>query len=137
VPRIGRSARVGPHDPTTAAARTAPDRAGGGRRFRPELEGLRAVAVVLVVVYHVWFNRVSGGVDVFFLISGFLVTGGLYRKAERGSLRLGATWSRQFARLLPAVAVVLLVTVVAAALLLPETRWLPTVREIVASALFL
>ena len=128
---------MGPQDPAPAPVRSGSERATARRRFRPELEGLRAVAVTLVVVYHVWLGRVSGGVDVFFLLSGFLVTGGLYRKAAGGSLRLGATWARQFARLLPAIAVVLLVTVVAAALLLPETRWLPTVREIVASALFL
>jgi len=52
-----------------------------GRRFRPELQGLRGLAVALVVVYHVWLNRVSGGVDVFFLVSGFLLTSQLYRAA--------------------------------------------------------
>ncbi|TCK26415.1 acyltransferase family protein [Pseudonocardia endophytica] len=129
---------MGPQDPVAGSVGTTAGHATARRRFRPELEGLRAVAVVLVVVYHVWLNRVSGGVDVFFLISGFLVTGGLYRRAAgKGSVAVRATWARQFARLLPAVAVVLLATVVAAALLLPETRWLPTVREIVASALFL
>ena len=56
------------------------------RAYRPELQGLRAVAVTLVVVYHVWFGRVSGGVDVFFLISGFLLTGQLVRAAGRGPL---------------------------------------------------
>lgn len=40
-------------------------------RYRPELQGLRALAVGLIVVYHVWLHRVSGGVDVFFLLSGF------------------------------------------------------------------
>jgi peptidoglycan/LPS O-acetylase OafA/YrhL len=110
---------------------------GVERRFRPELQGLRALAVVLVVVYHVWINRVSGGVDVFFVISGFLLTGQLVRAADRGPIALGPLWSRTLTRLLPASLTVLLTTVVAGALLLPEGRWLQTVREVVASALFL
>jgi peptidoglycan/LPS O-acetylase OafA/YrhL len=93
--------------------------------------------VALVVVYHVWFGRVSGGVDVFFLISGFLLTGQLARAAERGPLELRARWSRMVVRLLPAAVTVLLGTVLAGALLLPEGRWNQTVREVVAAALFL
>ncbi|WP_051232932.1 acyltransferase family protein [Pseudonocardia asaccharolytica] len=107
------------------------------RRFRPELQGLRALAVALVVVYHVWFNRVSGGVDVFFLISGFLITGQLFRAAARGPIPFRPMWGRQIARLFPAALTVLLATVVAGLLLLPEARWLQTVREVVASAFFL
>jgi peptidoglycan/LPS O-acetylase OafA/YrhL len=104
--------------------------------FRPELQGLRAVAVVLVVVYHVWFDRVSGGVDVFFLISGFLLTGQLVRAAERGTLDLRVRWSRMIVRLVPPMAVVLVGTVLAGAVLLPEGRWPQTVREVAAAALF-
>jgi peptidoglycan/LPS O-acetylase OafA/YrhL len=89
------------------------------------------------VVHHVSDGRVSGGVDVFFLISGFLLTGQLARAAERGPLGLRARWSRMGRRLLPSATVVLLATIVAGALLLPETRWPQTVREVVASALFL
>ncbi|MFD4635836.1 acyltransferase family protein [Lentzea sp. NPDC058436] len=107
------------------------------RTYRPELQGLRAVAALLVVVYHVWLGRVSGGVDVFFLISGFLVTGQLVRATGRGRIDLRATWSRMAKRLLPAAVVVLSATLVAAAVLMPENRWSQTVREIVASALFL
>lgn len=105
--------------------------------FRPELQGLRALAVVLVVVYHVWVGRVSGGVDVFFVVSGFLLTGQLVRAAERGDLDVRRRWTRSLARLVPAAAVVLVVTAVAAVLVLPEGRWSQTVREIVAAALFL
>lgn len=60
-------------------AGTAPD----DRRFRPDVEGLRAVAVLLVVFYHAGFPRVTGGlvgVDVFFVISGFVITGLLLRE---------------------------------------------------------
>jgi peptidoglycan/LPS O-acetylase OafA/YrhL len=104
---------------------------------RPELQGLRAVAVTLVVVYHVWFGRVSGGVDVFFVVSGFLLTGQLARAADRGPLALGRRWSRTLVRLLPCAVVVLVATVAAGMLLLPEGRWQQTLHEVVAAAMFL
>ena len=122
---------------------TSPGGAGSARtgaapsaRFRPELQGLRALAVFLVVVYHVWIGRVSGGVDVFFVITGFLIVGGLYRAGTRGGVDILASWRRQLSRLLPAISVVLAAGIVAGAWLLPEGRWLPTVRETVASLLF-
>ncbi len=122
--------REQPGGPPVAGSRAATG-------FRPELQGLRALAVVLVVVYHVWVGRVSGGVDVFFVVSGFLLTGQLVRAAERGDVHVRRRWARSLARLVPAAAVVLVVTAVAAALVLPEGRWNQTVREIVAAALFL
>lgn len=112
-------------------------RPGVASAFRPELQGLRALAVLLVAVYHIWVGRVSGGVDVFFLVSGFLLTGQLLRAAGRGDLDVRRRWTRSVSRLVPAAAVVLVVTTVAAVLVLPEGRWGQTVREIVASALFL
>ncbi|TDX91272.1 acyltransferase family protein, partial [Amycolatopsis arida] len=75
--------------PGSEVLRVAPS--GGARpeprRYRPELQGLRALAVLLVVVYHVWLDRVSGGVDVFFVLSGFLITGQLVRSCARGGIR--------------------------------------------------
>lgn len=100
------------------------------RRFRPEVEGLRALAVFMVVSYHIWFGRVSGGVDVFLLISAFLLTGSFIRKVEAGKpLRLMHHWLHLFKRLIPVAAVVLLSVFAATILWLPQTRWKDIFRE--------
>ncbi|MET7992500.1 acyltransferase family protein [Amycolatopsis sp. NPDC005232] len=113
-----------------------PAPAAAQSRFRPELQGVRALASLLVVVYHVWLDRISGGVDVFFLVSGFLITGQLYRALLRGKIELRPMWGRMIKRLLPAAMTVLLTVVVVSTLLLPEDRWFQTIREVFASALF-
>lgn len=122
--------------PALTAARTR-GRAATTGRFRPELQGLRGVAAALVVVYHVWFGRVSGGVDVFFLISGFLVTGQLLRAATGDGIAFRPLWGRMITRLFPAALTVLAAVLVAGFLLLPENQWFQTVREVVAAALYL
>ncbi|MBA2322505.1 MAG: acyltransferase family protein [Pseudonocardiales bacterium] len=119
--------------PTTALARSDTAVNSG---FRPELHGLRALASILVVVYHVWLGRVSGGVDVFFVLSGFLITGQLTRALARGGIDYRAMWARMIRRLVPAAVTVLLGCVVAGVLLLPENRWLQTIREVTAAAVF-
>ena len=106
------------------------------RKFRPELQGLRALAVLLVVVYHVWFDRISGGVDLFFFVSGFLITGQLFRASVRGRIEFRQFWGRIFKRLFPAALTVLVASMVAALLWLPEHRWVQTAKEIIASALY-
>lgn len=94
------------------------------RKYLPELQGLRALAVLMVVAYHVWFGRISGGVDIFLLISAFLLTRQFTQKLEAGrTLELLKYWVHLFKRLLPLVVVVLLATLGATYLLLPETRW--------------
>ena len=108
--------------------------------FRPELQGLRAVAVTAVVLYHLWPARVSGGfvgVDVFFVISGFLITSHLVREVtSTGSVRVGRFWARRIRRLLPAGLLVLAACAVAVVLVLPATAWAPTARQLGASALY-
>ncbi|HEX3828131.1 MAG TPA: acyltransferase family protein [Sporichthyaceae bacterium] len=97
-------------------------RAGGApleqRHFRPDIEGLRAVAVLLVVLYHAKLLRVTGGyvgVDVFFVISGFLITRQLFETQERGGrVRLTDFYLRRIKRLLPAALVVTLAVLAAA-----------------------
>lgn len=79
------------------------------RKFLPEVQGLRALAVLMVVAYHVWFGRISGGVDIFLLISSFLLTGQFTRKLESGqALELLKYWAHLFKRLLPLIAITLL-----------------------------
>ena len=109
---------------------------GAERHFRPGLQGLRALAVLLVVFYHVWVGRVSGGVDVFFVISGFLLAGQMTRAAERGRIDVLAYWGKTAKRLLAPTSIVLTGVVLASLAFLPESRWPQTAREILASALF-
>ncbi|HZK35398.1 MAG TPA: acyltransferase, partial [Aeromicrobium sp.] len=107
--------------------------------FHPEIQGLRA-DVVLVVLYHLWPNRLPGGfvgVDVFFVISGYLITSHIHREvAATGTLSLRRFWARRIRRLLPASFVVLAVSFIAALIFLPATLWAQTARQIGASALY-
>jgi peptidoglycan/LPS O-acetylase OafA/YrhL len=115
-----------------------PDAGGGG--FRPDIQGLRALAVSMVVIYHLDPALVPGGfagVDVFFVISGFLITGHLWRGYQRdGQVRLLDFWGRRARRLVPAAALVLTVTWLAARLMLPAARLTGTAGQIRASALY-
>ncbi|THE18589.1 acyltransferase [Kocuria rosea] len=91
--------------------------------FRPEVQGLRFVAVLLVVVYHVFLDRVSGGVDIFLLISAFFLTLSFVRKLEAGRpLALGRYWLHVFKRLLPLAVLTILGTLVLAWWFFPEAR---------------
>lgn len=87
------------------------------RQFRPDVEGLRAVAVSLVVLCHAgvpWFAGGYVGVDVFFVLSGFLITGVLIRERESaGSTAIAGFYARRARRILPAATLVLIVTVFA------------------------
>jgi peptidoglycan/LPS O-acetylase OafA/YrhL len=95
-------------------AGTAP----GDRLFRPDVQGLRAVAILLVVLYHAGIPGIGGGyvgVDVFFVISGFVITGVLLREREaRGRTSLLNFYGRRARRIIPAASLVIIVTVVAA-----------------------
>ena len=79
--------------------------------YRPEIDGLRALAVIPVLLYHAQLGASGGfvGVDVFFVISGFLITSLLLKRMEAGSLNLLEFWERRIRRLFPALAVMTLV----------------------------
>ena len=111
-------------------------------RFIPHVQGLRAIAVLAVVLYHFWPARFSGGyvgVDIFFVISGFLITAHLMRElTATGTVRLGQFWARRARRLLPASLLVLLFcALVAMSPYLTPISSLPNeVREILASTFY-
>ena len=107
---------------------------------RGDIQGLRAVAVLLVVLAHAGVGFLPGGfvgVDVFFVLSGFLITGLLLAEARKhGSISLLDFYARRARRLLPAAALALLVTNVAAYLLLNFVRAEEAVRDSLYAAAF-
>jgi peptidoglycan/LPS O-acetylase OafA/YrhL len=136
---------------TTAGAKPAPSRkteaTGGfdwfedGPRFRPEIQALRTIAVLAVVAFHLAPGLVPGGfigVDVFFVISGFLITSHLLRDASRtGRPVLTTFWMRRVRRLIPAAFVVLLATTLTTLIAVPDVLWRQFLSEIVASAVYI
>lgn len=88
-------------------------------RHRVDLQILRAVAVLSVAIYHFWPSALPGGfagVDVFFVISGFLITSLIAREIERtGKLNLANFWIRRIRRIFPAAATVIVFVVIAVA----------------------
>lgn len=104
--------------------------AGPARGYRADIEGLRAVAVLMVVLYHVGVGGLAGGftgVDIFFVISGFLITGLLLQELEAtGSINLARFWARRARRLLPALSVVVGATAIAVWV------WWPVLRRALA-----
>lgn len=101
---------------------------------------MRAVAVLLVLIYHLAPDLVPGGyvgVDVFFVISGFLITSLLYREAgKHGRISIARFYVRRVRRLLPASTVVLLVTGAVALVFLPVTRLSDAAWQLIASAAY-
>jgi peptidoglycan/LPS O-acetylase OafA/YrhL len=121
-------------------SRNHPDEAESGRRFRPDIEGLRAIAIVAVLLAHAGVPFLAGGyvgVDVFFVISGFLITGLLVRELEgTGTISLRGFYARRAKRLLPLSAVLLVAVGVLSMILLSPLRNTEVAGDIIASALY-
>jgi peptidoglycan/LPS O-acetylase OafA/YrhL len=109
-------------------------------RFRPDVDGLRGVAVLLVVLYHAelpWLRGGFIGVDAFFVLSGYLVTALLVEEVRRDdTVGLAAFYARRCRRILPAAGVVLTATCALGAVLLPPLARLDLARDVLASALY-
>jgi len=105
--------------------------------FRPDIQALRAIAVLLVLAFHVWPTHVHGGyigVDVFFVISGYLITGHLLREvASTGRVDLLQFYARRSRRLLPAASLTLVAVGLASYMWMPSWTWATTAADIAAS----
>lgn len=114
--------------------------ASGTRRFRTDIEGLRGLAVLLVVIFHArptWLPGGFIGVDVFFVLSGYLITRLLVDELETtGSIVLPAFWARRARRLLPISALVIIFTVLASWVILAPYAVRSVVTDAVAASGF-
>lgn len=106
--------------------------------YRADIDGLRALAILLVVVYHVWWGRVSGGVDVFLMISAFFLTESFARRLRQGGpLRPVTFWVRKFRRLLPAAAVTIFAVLLGTGFIVHAVQWPAIWREAWASLFYM
>jgi peptidoglycan/LPS O-acetylase OafA/YrhL len=125
--------------PATSTARQH-RRRRPGTRFRPDIEGLRAIAVLAVVFYHANVGFLSGGfvgVDVFYVISGFLITQLLWREVDsRGRLSFAGFYARRARRILPAAMLVLVVTMIVSLRVLPPLQMRSVWKDGLYSALY-
>ncbi|MGH8862956.1 MAG: acyltransferase family protein, partial [Jatrophihabitantaceae bacterium] len=130
-------ARAGIRPGVTAAR---PRRSGRGRADkRRDIQGLRAVAVALVVLFHAGWSAVPGGfvgVDVFFVISGFLITGNISRLLAGGDFTLLGFYANRARRLLPAAFVTIATSCLVSYLVLPAEQFDTIGRDALASAYY-
>jgi peptidoglycan/LPS O-acetylase OafA/YrhL len=111
----------------------------GHMKYRPDIDGLRAVAVVSVIFYHARLTLVSGGfvgVDIFFVISGFLITSILMQEMERGRFSILSFYDRRIRRIFPALFAVLSFVAITGCLIFPDRQLKELSDALVATVLF-
>lgn len=82
--------------------------------YRNDIQGVRAIGAILIMIYHIWFSKVSGGVDVFFVVSGYFMAGMLARSYVRnGKVKPFEFWGRIIRRIAPLAYTVIAATFVA------------------------
>jgi len=108
-------------------------------KYRPDIDGLRAIAVLAVLFFHADFSLFSGGyvgVDIFFVISGYLITTIIVREIEKDSFSIANFYERRFRRILPALIVVLIVSLIIGSVLLSDQALTDLGESAIAASLF-
>lgn len=109
------------------------------RRYRTDIDGMRALAVLLVVFYHLGIDSLSGGyigVDIFFVISGYLVGSIVYEEMSKGTFSFAHFYLRRARRILPALAVMLIGITIAALFVLMPVQLVEYGRSVLATGFF-
>lgn len=110
------------------------------REFRSDIQALRTVAVLLVVAFHLWPKFVSGGyigVDVFFVVSGYLITSHILRDVDANRFSVVRFWSRRVRRLIPASFTVLSFTAAGIVIFVPISLWGQWLADVIASIFYI
>lgn len=106
--------------------------------YRNDIQGLRAVGAIIIMVFHIWFNKVSGGVDVFFVISGFLMSSILLKDFfVHNTVNPFPFWAGIIKRVAPSAYLVLIVTLITSYFILSPVFLSTAIRGVIASALHL
>ena len=109
------------------------------KEYRSDIDGLRAIAVLAVVLYHAGFDSLSGGyvgVDIFFVISGYLITSIIVKEINTDSFSISGFYERRFRRILPALLVMVIVTAILGTFLYNPTSLVDLSKSIVATMAF-
>ena len=107
-------------------------------KYREDIQGLRAIGAIMIMIFHIWLHKVSGGVDVFFVISGFLMSSILLKSyCKEGITSPTRFWGGIIKRVAPCAYIILGATLIASCFLSSPTYLKSIIKEVAASALFL
>ncbi len=101
--------------------------------YLDEVQGLRTVAALLVAVYHIWFDKISGAVDIFFVVSAFFIS---LKMVQQDKISIWQYYSNTLRRVLPVSMIVILATLVAVKIFLPLSRFSEEIKHALFSVAF-